>query len=53
VKKRLEVYFAQTAPLIKYYTQAGKLLEVDGEGSVDEVSKRIVTALRGREFVAI
>jgi len=52
VKKRLEVYFAQTAPLIKYYTQAGKLLEVDGEGSVDEVSKRIVTALRGREFVA-
>jgi len=47
VKKRLQVYFAQTAPLIDYYTQAGKLLEIDGEGSVDEVSRRIVAALSG------
>ncbi len=47
VKKRLQVYFAQTAPLIDYYTQAGKLLEIDGGGSVDEVSRRIVTALSG------
>lgn len=45
VKKRLEIYFAQTAPLIDYYTQADKLLEVDGEGSVNEVGRRIVTAL--------
>jgi len=46
VKKRLGVYFAETAPLIDYYTQAGKLLEVDGEGGVDEVGRRIVEALR-------
>ena len=52
VKKRLEVYFAQTAPLTEYYAQAGKLLEVDGGGSVDEVSNRIVAALRRGEFVA-
>ena len=45
VKKRLEVYFAQTAPLIDYYTQADKLLAVDGEGSVNEVGKRIVATL--------
>ena len=45
VKKRLEVYFAQTAPLIDYYTKAGKLLEVDGEGDVNEVGRRIVTAV--------
>jgi adenylate kinase len=50
VKKRLQVYFAQTAPLIDYYTQAGKLLEVDGEGSVDEVGRRIVVALREGEY---
>jgi len=49
VKKRLQVYFAQTAPLIDYYAQSGKLLEVDGEGGVDEVGRRIVVALR-REF---
>ena len=45
VKKRLEVYFAQTTPLIEYYNRASKLLEVDGEGSVDEVSERIISAL--------
>lgn len=44
-RKRLEVYATQTAPLIDYYVRAGKLLEVDGEGSIDEVSQRIVTAL--------
>ncbi len=46
VKKRLEVYFAETAPLVDYYTQAGKLLAVDGEGGVDEVARKIIRALR-------
>ncbi|MFC2020519.1 adenylate kinase [Chloroflexota bacterium] len=50
VKKRLVVYFAETASLIDYYTQVGKLLEVDGEGSVDEVERRILASL-SREFV--
>lgn len=47
IKKRLEVYFAETAPLVDYYTRASKLLEVDGEGGVDEVAGRIVEVLRG------
>ena len=47
VKKRLEVYFAQTAPLIDYYNQAGKLLEIDGKGEVNEVGERIIAALHG------
>ena len=50
VKKRLQVYFAETAPLIDYYTRAGKLLEIDGVGGVDEVERRIIEALR-TEFV--
>ena len=50
VKKRLEVYFSETASLIDYYTQAGKLVEVDGEGSVDDVGRRVLESL-GREFV--
>ncbi len=50
VKKRLVVYFDETAPLIDYYTKAGKLLEVDGEGPVEEVAGRIVQGLR-REAV--
>jgi len=47
IKKRLQVYFAQTAPLIDYYTRAGKLMEVDGEGGIDGVGRRIIVALRG------
>ncbi len=45
IKKRLKVYFAQTAPLIDYYAQPGKLLEVDGQGKAEEVDRRIVAAL--------
>ena len=47
VKKRLGVYFTETAPLIDYYTQAGKLQEVDGEGDLEEIKKRIVESLSG------
>jgi adenylate kinase len=46
VKKRLEVYFAETAPLIDYYKKAGKLLEINGEGGAAEVNRRIAAALR-------
>ena len=45
VRKRLEVYLAQTVPLIDYYAQLGKLLEIDGGGDVAEVGRRIITAL--------
>lgn len=48
VKKRLQVYFKETAPLIDYYKRRGKLLELDGEGSTDEVERRILDALRGQ-----
>lgn len=45
MRKRLEVYLAQTAPLIDYYAQVGKLLEIDGGEDVAEVGRRIITAL--------
>lgn len=45
VKKRLDVYFAETAPLIDHYRRQGKLTEIEGEGSVVEVTRRIVSAL--------
>ena len=46
VKERLKVYFDQTTPLIEYYTKAGKLLEVDGGGEVDEITGRIIAVLK-------
>ena len=48
VKKRLEVYFAQTAPLIDFYRQAGKLVEVKGDGEPQAVGEKLLTALKSR-----
>ena len=52
IKKRLEIYFEHTAPLIDYYRRKGKLIEVDGEETVDEVTRRTVAALNERWLVA-
>ncbi len=41
LKKRLEVYHAQTAPLIPYYEKHGNLVVVDGMKPIDEVTKDI------------
>ena len=45
IRRRLEVYFEQTAPLIAMYEAQGLLVRVGGLGSVDEVTGRIVGAL--------
>jgi adenylate kinase len=44
-KVRLGAYNAQTAPLIPYYADAGKLVEVDGMGSIETVAAAIDHAL--------
>ncbi len=46
IKNRLKVYFTETAPLIEYYRQTDRLIEVNGEGAVEEITKRITSALR-------
>ena len=46
IRRRLEVYFDQTAPLVAVYRERGILLQVDGAGDVPEVSERILSALR-------
>jgi adenylate kinase len=46
IKKRLAVYNQETAPLIDYYAERGKLIEVDGEGKAESVGERIIAALK-------
>jgi len=48
VRKRLEVYDEQTAPVIDYYRHQQKLTAIDGVGSMEEVFGRIVEALDSR-----
>jgi adenylate kinase len=42
---RLAAYNGQTAPLLPYYQNQNKLVEVDGMGTVDEVAAAIDEAL--------
>jgi adenylate kinase len=53
VRRRQEIYAEQTAPLLEVYADRGLLIEVDGMGSVDEVSARVFEALdSGSDAVA-
>ncbi len=46
VRTRLKVYSDQTAPVVDFFRQHGKLSVVDGVGSLDEVFARIISALQ-------
>ena len=45
IKKRLDVYEAQTAPLIDYYKNKGMLKSISGTGSIDEIFSKVCDAL--------
>lgn len=45
VRKRLNIYTEQTAPVVEFYRQHGQLTVVDGVGSLDEVFNRIIEAI--------
>jgi adenylate kinase len=44
-RHRLEVYFAQTMPLIEYYREQGNLHEVDGQREISLVTEAMIHAL--------
>ena len=45
VGKRLEEYYAQTAPVLPYYAEKGILQQVDGMAGIDEVAAQIDAVL--------
>ena len=48
VRKRLDLYAAETLPLVDYYGEHGILIEVDGLGTPDEVFDRILASVSAR-----
>lgn len=48
VESRLEVYDAQTSPLIEFYKSRGVLSDLDGAGPVEDVQRRLVALLPER-----
>lgn len=46
IRERMRVYDSQTAPLLSFYRGRGRLVEVSGMGTIDEVGQRIREALK-------
>ncbi|OPY30226.1 MAG: Adenylate kinase [Methanomassiliicoccales archaeon PtaU1.Bin030] len=45
VRERLRVYKERTLPLAEFYSQRGILVDVDGQGEIDDVYDRILAAI--------
>lgn len=45
VRKRMQIYREKTTPVIEHCRNAGTLVEVDGEGAVEDVYARVKKAL--------
>ena len=46
VTRRIQVYLEQTAPLISYYREVGKLIEIDGTQPIEQVTAALMKALQ-------
>ena len=45
IANRIAVYKRETAPVAGYFEAQGKLIEIDGLGSIDEISERLFAAI--------
>lgn len=45
IKKRLEIYESETKPLINYYRDKGLLININGTGTEQEITERILKQL--------
>lgn len=41
ISKRLDVYMKETSPLVEYFEETGILQRINGEGSIEEVYKKL------------
>jgi adenylate kinase len=46
IRRRLQVYNEQTAPLVGYYRDRGLLRTISAKGKVDEITQRAIDALK-------
>ncbi len=45
IKKRFQVYYKETKPILNYYQEKNKLINISGKNSVETVQKEIITKL--------
>ncbi|MGH2574297.1 MAG: adenylate kinase, partial [Ignavibacteria bacterium] len=49
IKKRLRVYWEQTAPVKEHYSKKVKIMDVYGIGGIEEINQKILKVLAGKE----
>jgi adenylate kinase len=51
IANRLAIYERETAPILDVYRERGIVLEIDGVGTLDEITGRVTAALEGRGLI--
>lgn len=52
IQRRLELYHRESEPLLLYFRNQGKLLEIDGERDIDEIHHDILIKLESKNNVS-
>jgi adenylate kinase len=48
VRPRIEIYLEKTIPVLDHYRAAGLVSEIDGRGTIEEISRQVLAAANGR-----
>jgi len=45
VRPRIEIYLEKTVPVLDHYRASGLVSEIDGRGTIEEISRQVLTAV--------
>jgi adenylate kinase len=48
VRPRIEIYLEKTVPVLDHYRGSGLVSEIDGRGTIEEISRQVLAAANGR-----
>jgi adenylate kinase len=48
VRPRIEIYLEKTVPVLDHYRVGGLVSEIDGRGTIEEISRQVLTAANGK-----
>ena len=48
VRPRIEIYLEKTVPVLDHYRVGGLVSEIDGRGTIEEISRQVLAAANGR-----
>ena len=48
VRPRVEIYLEKTVPVLDHYRGEGLVSEIDGRGTIEEISRQVLSAANGK-----